>query len=294
MEGSGHGLVCTGMWSDEGTLNIRQVLVMPAIWASRVGLMTVAGWLESWRSSLAARQFISCRYDGVDWEYRWGSSRIFYPSPGTNPVALCSVNLSLFQHHYQPRSGDVVLDVGAGIGTEVAAFSGAIGDSGRLIAVEADPEAFRRLKRLISASGFTNVTAVHAAVTDRAGSVMLACDGGEGVTNSIRTSGGTFVRVPALTLDSLVEELDLGQVDFLKMNIEGAETLALSGFTEHWEKVKNWCISCHDFLPGESFKTLDFVIGWMRQRNLSVLRLDAEPGKPWVEFYVFAERAKRE
>src|SRR5579862_5248004 len=44
---------------------------------------------------------------------------------------------------YQPRAGDVIVDVGAGKGEDTIAFSRAVGPSGRVLAIEAHPEVFR-------------------------------------------------------------------------------------------------------------------------------------------------------
>ena len=65
------------------------------------------------------------------------------------------------------------------------------------------------------------------------------------IANDIFRSG--TIRVPAQPLPELLRELD--HVDFLKMNIEGAETLALEGMGMPTAgKIANATISCHDFI----------------------------------------------
>ena len=49
--------------------------------------------------------------------------------------------------HYQPKPGDVILDVGAGRGEDVLAFSREVGGTGRVLAIEAHPVSYRILAR---------------------------------------------------------------------------------------------------------------------------------------------------
>ena len=41
--------------------------------------------------------------------------------------------------HYRPQEGDVIVDVGAGRGEDTVTFSRAVGQTGRVIAIEAHP-----------------------------------------------------------------------------------------------------------------------------------------------------------
>jgi precorrin-6B methylase 2 len=63
-------------------------------------------------------------------------------------------HVPFFTSAYKPKIGDIVFDIGAGIGTEINDFSSMVGDYGRVIAVEADPIAFRRLSKLVNFYNF--------------------------------------------------------------------------------------------------------------------------------------------
>jgi hypothetical protein len=56
------------------------------------------------------------------------------------------------------------------------------------------------------------------------------------------------IPVPATTIDAIHKKLGLGQIHFLKMNIEGAERSAIRGMIETVSQTEIVCISCHDFL----------------------------------------------
>ncbi len=136
-------------------------------------------------------------------------------------------------HYYEfgpcrVRPGDVVIDAGAseGLFTRFALARGA-----RVIAVEPYrpmAEALRRTFGSEIAAGTVRVEQV--ALSDRAGQVRLALlnpDQPWGAMVSNDDSGGDLV--PQTTVDALVEASGWGRCDFLKMDVEGVERLAVAG-----------------------------------------------------------------
>jgi FkbM family methyltransferase len=152
----------------------------------------------------------------------------------------------LFFQQYTPGPGDTVLDVGAGAGEEIELFSRLVGPTGRVYAVEAHPATFAALEARCAQAKLDNVVTVHAAVSDRVGCVWLS-DDERYLENRISGDPGGLP-VPALTLDELVERWQIERVDFLKMNIEGAEEAALRGLARSATVVGHLAVSCHDFL----------------------------------------------
>jgi FkbM family methyltransferase len=161
---------------------------------------------------------------------------------------------------YRPCPGNTVIDVGAGIGDETVIFSHLVGRSGRVISIEAHPQTFAALCETIRRSNLSNVIPVQCAITDADGSISIS-DGTSHVANTIIDNGildgDATVTVPARALASLCAELDISHVDFLKMNIEGAERLAVKGFGAL--TIDHMAVSCHDFVAddggADSFRT---------------------------------------
>ena len=80
--------------------------------------------------------------------------------------------------------------------------------------------------------------------------------------------------MPGTTLDNIFGSLALSRVDYLKMNIEGAEGPALSGMRELVQHTRNVCISCHDFLadtggPNE-LRTKANVVHFLKENGFAV------------------------
>jgi FkbM family methyltransferase len=129
------------------------------------------------------------------------------------------------------KAGDIVIDCGAHVGVYTH-FSLRQGAS-QVVAIEPDPvnvECLRRNFKNEIAAG--RVLVVAKAAWDSNGTMTLY----EGVANSgmnslVTDQGGRRMTVPVQTIDSIVQEMKLRRVDYIKMDIEGAERNALKGST---------------------------------------------------------------
>jgi len=151
---------------------------------------------------------------------------------------------------YWPRPGDVIMDIGAGVGEETLSFSRAVGPLGKVICIEAHPRTFHCLEKLVQYNGLTNVTCVHRAIADRDDATAMIDESATYLGNRLSSVRGKPVRTT--TVDALHRELGLGRIHFLKMNIEGAERLAIRGMSGILKQTEVFCISCHDFLAERS------------------------------------------
>ncbi len=128
------------------------------------------------------------------------------------------------------RPGDIVLDCGAHIGvfTVTALRAGAA----RVVAIEPGPEALTCLRENLAkeiAAG--RVIVYPKGVWSKDDSLILSADDSSAGRSVMRRSRETrgLVRVPLTTIDKIVAELQLERVDFIKMDIEGAEVTAREG-----------------------------------------------------------------
>jgi FkbM family methyltransferase len=126
------------------------------------------------------------------------------------------------------RNGDVVFDVGAHLGTftRIALQRGAR----QVIAVEPDPvnaACFGRTFASEIASG--RVQLVEAAAWHSPGTLTFELGNASQTGHVGGAGGGRSVAVRAVTLDDMATALTLDRVDFIKMDIEGAERHALAG-----------------------------------------------------------------
>lgn len=194
-----------------------------------------------------------------------------------------------FLFDYTPRLGHVVVDAGAGIGTEVLSLSRLVGREGLVVAIEGHPETFRRLATICELNGLQNVKLVNAALGARAGEAVIS-DGADYQLNTIvGVEKGSCVRLD--TLDGILGSLAVDRVDFLKMNIEGAELQALAGFEHGLEKTGHVAIACHDFLAAEgratqAMRTKSGVRSFLGTRGFTLQTRDTDP-RPWIRDYLY-------
>jgi FkbM family methyltransferase len=181
---------------------------------------------------------------------------------------------------YRPKAGDVIMDVGAGVGEETLTFSRAVGERGKVICIEAHPRTYRCLEKLVQYNRLENVIPIHVAVTEPGCSAVTIENNNEYLSNRIDSGG---VSVPATTIDAIHRQLNLGRVHFLKMNIEGSERLAIRGMAATLQQTEALCVSCHDFLArgaeDDRLRTKDCVRNFLRQNGLDVQERQ-EPGLP--------------
>ena len=130
------------------------------------------------------------------------------------------------------RKGDTVFDIGANIGTWSLILSHAVGAAGRVFAYEPARATFDALSDNLSLNAAPNIVASRCAVSDARGTLRLYHDVDASRNSLGRTrtvSSGDFEEVPAVTLDALATDLAIDALDFIKIDVEGAEPLAFAG-----------------------------------------------------------------
>jgi FkbM family methyltransferase len=221
------------------------------------------------------------------WEFQ--ISNAFYYSTGPGWSYDFDYLLAQFQHNlgffYQPQNGDVVIDVGAGVGEETIVLSKLVGPTGKVFAIEAHPKTFEALKINTEKNNLSNVILINQAISDSEGHIFI-----QNINNSLANkitsvkNIDTF-KVESITFDSLVDKYKIDKIDFVKVNIEGAEQLLIKGLDKAIPKLSRIAISCHDFRyyneGDEFFKTKEKVLSFfnqhkylIRQRETTIALLD--------------------
>lgn len=132
------------------------------------------------------------------------------------------------------KRGWTVLDVGANIGYFSTIFAAVVGNAGRVIAFEPVSDTFLKLKAAISLNGFEGIIdARPAAASNCAGQCQIAYG-----VNSANMGGVSISPLGTATREQVKEIAETVRIDdavgqrpihFIKMDVEGAEGLALDG-----------------------------------------------------------------
>ncbi len=147
------------------------------------------------------------------------------------------------------RPGMGMIDIGANIGVFALLAAARVGSSGYVLAVEPNPSNTRLLEASRRANGFENLTVCQAAADAKIGILGLYSSDSNGTTSAIETEVDLLScrnTVAALRVDDLVPS---GQrIDFIKIDVEGAEYKALLG-TERI--IRQWSpVILSEFSPG--------------------------------------------
>ena len=137
---------------------------------------------------------------------------------------------------FTPKEGDTVIDIGAHIGRYTITSSKQVGDSGKVVAIEADPDNFQLLKRNIALNNLTNVLPLNYAVFSTRTRMKLYEQSASAKYNSVMfaraAESKNYVEVNADTLDNILKQNGVNQVNWIKIDVEGAEFEVLKGSTK--------------------------------------------------------------
>jgi FkbM family methyltransferase len=182
-----------------------------------------------------------------------------------------SLNLSV-NKNYEPaetaflkatiKKGQHVIDIGANIGYYTTLLASLVGEHGKVYAFEPDAENFELLKRNIAANGFKNVIAENLAVSDSSNDILLFYSGDKGDQRIYDSSDGRqSIKIKATSIDDYFMNIS-HSVNFLKMDIQGAEGLALKGMEKTIRRNKDIILNIEFWpfgLEKSEFGSLNFL-----------------------------------
>ncbi len=135
--------------------------------------------------------------------------------------------------HCKAEAGDVVIDAGACWGETSMYFAHEAGPQGACVAFEFIPSNLDVLKRNIALNPHiaSRLTVVARPLWDVSGKELFYVDWGPGsrVSDNPRAYNPPDGRTSTITIEQALREAGLDRVDFIKMDIEGAELNALKG-----------------------------------------------------------------
>lgn len=172
---------------------------------------------------------------------------------------------------YNPKAGDSIIDLGAGIGAEMIFLAQNISPNGWVYSIEANPKVSEILNINKAVNKFSNVTCHNIAISDKSGKVTISDF--ESHQKNLISKSGNGIEIDSFTLDDFVKQNNISKIDFLRVNIEGAELQMINGMDESIKIIDNVAISCHDFLinpsnPTEPIKTA--VTNFLKSNNFEI------------------------
>lgn len=169
---------------------------------------------------------------------------VFLPPQWHGPPKVIYV----FRDEYEPElnvlpkvlgPGKTMIDVGGSYGVFSVVASRLVGEQGTVVTFEPAQATFDILQRNLALNGVSKVKAMRMALADKLGKLRLYHNA-DSSKNSLAEAGSStdFEEVEVRTLDSVVQDLGLARIDFIKIDAEGADELVCRGAAEVLKKFR--------------------------------------------------------
>lgn len=165
--------------------------------------------------------------------------QLFYTAEGVYRGVVCEhYKYANASTTIQVESGDVVLDLGGCFGDTALYFAHKTGEDGQVYSFEFIPGNYSVIEKNLSLNPHLSphVYIVKAPVWERSAVTAFFTDNGPGSRVSFEDFDGSEGSAQTLSIDDFVALKKLHSVDFIKMDIEGAEPFAIAGATETLRK----------------------------------------------------------
>lgn len=158
------------------------------------------------------------------------------------------------------RAEDSFLDIGANIGIYTLLAASKI-HTGLIHSFEVLPKNYNRLQENIKLNQLNQVKTYEVAVSDHTGKIALNLAEGDSMPFITQTVTANTITVPTDTLDNLLDNQQLANLTLAKMDIEGAEILALKGavsLLKH-QRPHVWILEINDTVSHFGHQKQDLV-----------------------------------
>ena len=132
------------------------------------------------------------------------------------------------------NKGDIVLDIGANIGSYTYAISSTVGNSGKVFAFEPLPDNLRILSFIKKFLRLSNTIIIPEALSEKQGKMSLYVPTIDGAKKNTRAylspeRSADCINVNVTTISEIADRHKINRIDFIKCDAEGAEAMVFRG-----------------------------------------------------------------
>lgn len=143
------------------------------------------------------------------------------------------------------KPGHNVIDLGAYSGLTSIIFSESIGNTGTVVAIDADPQNIACINSNISLYKKIrdhNIKILHGAAWEHNEGLVFSSEGnmGSAAVEYVGITRGSVINTASYTLSRITEETSMDHIDFIKCDIEGAEKMVFNDshfFQKHSPRI---------------------------------------------------------
>jgi FkbM family methyltransferase len=199
--------------------------------------------------------------NGISFDLLFEGNKVVYKTNFRDTVLFTNEALypiaedfNYYQHFYKTKKDDVVIDAGANMGHVSIFLSKKVGANGKVYCFEPDKFNVELLNsnRSLNTDLNDNIIIEDLLLWNENILVDFEEAGTVGSSAVWFSENAKIVKKQAVTLDSWAEKVQLTRLDFIKMDIEGAEIEALEGCEEVIKKYNpNFAIASYHIVNGE-------------------------------------------
>lgn len=171
-----------------------------------------------------------------------------------DPLYNVVPDFDFYQNFYKVKDNDVIIDAGSNCGYLALLFSKLSGKNGKVFAFEPDKFNIDCIVENINLNSDLENTIVieDLLIWNKNTEIDFYEAGTVGSSAVWIPENAILVKKKAITIDSWVQENNIKKLDFIKMDIEGAEIEAIEGCLETIKTLKpNFAIASYHWVNGE-------------------------------------------
>lgn len=164
------------------------------------------------------------------------------------------------------KSKPLIIDCGSNVGLSILYLKQLYPES-KIIGFEADPDVYKTLQANLQNFGYDDVEIYNKALWKEETTLEFAIEGADGgrvEQNNNTAVLNKTVKVPAVRLSNYLSQ----PVDFLKLDIEGAETAVLKECANCLHQVNNLFVEYHSFW--EDHQAINEILSILKKANFRV------------------------
>lgn len=129
------------------------------------------------------------------------------------------------------NEGDIVIDLGGCWGDTALYFANESGNTGKVYTFEFIPDNLKILRKNLALNPklLDCIEVIEKPIWDKSDCKLYYTNNGPGSRVSFEATNSSDVEILTISLDDFVQQKNISKIDFIKMDIEGAELSALKG-----------------------------------------------------------------
>lgn len=172
-------------------------------------------------------------------------------------IAEMKSAIEKYNDYYSPKPNDIVLDCGAYNGIYSFLISRQIGETGHIYCFEPNRKSCKNIEENIKRNNITNITAINSAIFSHTGKVSFVENFGASKIVASNNNDKNILEVDTICFKDFVEKYKVKTIDFIKMDVEGAEIQIVNDFFESGLTHKpKFAVASYHFVNGKRTNTV--------------------------------------